>query len=339
MKKLLISKLKRRINFRRCYFSIRHLFGEKDILLNKNEAGVVCLVKNGEYYIESFIRYYKEKGFKHIFLLDNGSSDNTLHIAKKYPFVSVYQTNKSVGKYQALLKKAASCKFIGDGWCLDVDIDEFFDYPYSDRLPLNLFLDYLNSKKYNVCVSQMLDMFSDKKIQHLVGNKSEDFQKEYVFYDMSAISKVEYDNSDLAEQFASHNIVSNENIKLYFGGIRKYLYGLNCLLTKHSLFYVGSGIETFTHVHFSDNASLADLSCVLYHYKLTSNAMAIAIQNKESFQANSDGYKKFIEMIESKNNFYIKGKNSLKIKSTNDLVVNNFLSVSEDYKKYTSISR
>ena len=53
------------------YTSIRHISGPKRINYDKNEAVVTCLVRNGDYYIESFIKHYFALGVKHIILLDN----------------------------------------------------------------------------------------------------------------------------------------------------------------------------------------------------------------------------------------------------------------------------
>src|SRR5947209_3875212 len=89
LKRLLPNNLRQAV---RRYFvshNVRQLFGPKRLRLSRNEAVVTCVVKNGEFYIESFIRHYSRMGFRHIFFLDNGSTDRTLSIAQQYPNVSV----------------------------------------------------------------------------------------------------------------------------------------------------------------------------------------------------------------------------------------------------------
>ncbi len=46
-------------------------------------------------------------------------------------------------------------------WCLYVDIDELFDYPYSEVVSLDSFLRYLTSKSYTAVMAHMLDMFPE----------------------------------------------------------------------------------------------------------------------------------------------------------------------------------
>src|SRR5262245_51355336 len=57
--------------------------------LTANDAVVVCLVRNGENYVQSFVRHYLRLGFKHIFLLDNGSTDRTVELARAHAEVTV----------------------------------------------------------------------------------------------------------------------------------------------------------------------------------------------------------------------------------------------------------
>jgi Glycosyl transferase family 2 len=314
--------------------NVTHLHGPRKIRLSRNEAAVTCVVKNGEFYIEPFIRHYTEMGFRHIFLLDNGSIDQTVSIAKKYDNVSVCQSTLAIQEHQGLFKQFLAQQAVEGGWCLDADIDEFFDYPFSDAIDIGQFLEYLNRNRYTAVVTQLLDMFSDRTLSHLANKQEEDIKEVYQFYDISQVDKMEYGKADIVKRNGGGNKVSNPDTMLCFGGIRKTLYGNNCLLTKHSLFRPGKGLELFPHVHFVNHANLAAVSCVMLHYKLTSNALETAMQNKEGFLKNSKEYGKFIDQLVNNPKYQIKQGTAVKFRKASELVENGFLFMSEEYYEY-----
>jgi Glycosyl transferase family 2 len=314
--------------------SVKHIYGPKKIKLSANEAAVTCIVKNAEFYMEQFIRHYSQMGFRHIFFLDNGSNDQTITIGKRHNNVSIFQSKLPIEIYQGLLKKYLAQNFVKGGWCLDADQDEFFDYPFSDVIELRCFLEYLNMMNYTAVVTQLLDMFSDKPASHLRIKQDENLKMVYQYYDTSEINKVKYNLSDFVEKHGNLNESSSEKTALYFGGIRKTLYGNDCLLTKHSLFLPGKGLDLFPNVHFVNNARLADVSCVMLHYKLISNALDIASQNKDYFTECSQGYSDFINFIKKNPDYKIKRNTAVKLKNVNELVDSDFLFISEIYSEY-----
>jgi hypothetical protein len=333
LKALLPPKWRHAMRERVVSRSVTHLFGPRSIRLARHEAVVTCVVKNGEFYLDSFIRHYSRMGFRHIFILDNGSTDQTISIAKSHNNVSVCASSLPIQAHQGSLKKYLARTSAVGGWCLDADVDEFFDYPFSDRVELRQFLEYLNRMGYTAVVTQLLDMFSDKPLSDLAHGQESDLRTVYQYYDISAPTKVDYRTSDLVAKHGQKNTISNRDTALYFGGIRKTLYGSDCLLTKHSLFLPGGELDPFPHVHFVNNARLSDVSCVMLHYKLTSNALEIALQNKEGFTI-LKGYDDFIDFLTSNPGYQIKQKTAVKFQGAEDLVKAGFLFISDTYRDY-----
>ena len=183
-------------------------------------------------------------------------------------------------------------------------------------------LEYLNQHQYTAVITQLLDMFSDKPLSHLTSGQKENLQATYTFYDVSAVRKTDYRRHDLAAAFGGRNELSNDGIKIYSGGIRKTLYNNDCLLTKHSLFRPGSGLEAFSHLHFVDKARVADLSCVMLHYKFTSSARQAAARNKEGFKLR--GYQDFLELLQNKPDQRIKQNGAREFRSVRELVEKRF---------------
>ena len=313
---------------------VAHIYGPPKVQLLPNEAAVTCVLKNGEFYLEQFIEHYFKMGFRHISFLDNGSTDRTISIAKRYKNVSIYTSQLPVESHQPLFKKYLAEKSAEDGWCLDVDIDEFFDYPSSNILGLRGFLEYLNLNSYTAVITQLLDLFSDNPVSHLTKRKEENLRSIYRYYDISEILKYEYHASEIVSRYANKNSTSNEETALIYGGIRKTLYRNNCLLTKHSLFRLGGRLELFPHAHFVNKARIADVSCVIHHYKLTSNALEVALQNRDKFLGTSVGYNDFVNFLMTRQDDYIKQKTAQEFRSCNELVAAKFLFSSDAFMEY-----
>ena len=337
---MLPSAWRRKLREQAVRFSMEHLHGPRNIKLASDEAAVTCVVKNGEFYLDSFIQHYLELGFHHIFFLDNGSSDNTISIAKKYKNVSICRSTLPIQANQTFFKKYLAQNSIRGGWCLDADIDEFFDYPCSDAITLKDFLTYLERGRYTAVITQLLDMFSDKPLSHLTTNQEEPLKQAYEFYDISDLMRVPYADADIVSMYGSANTLSNSSSALLYGGIRKTLYGddwmVNCLLTKHSLVRTEAGLELFPHVHFVNRARLADISCAMIHYKFTSNALDTARQNRKGFVDIGKGYASFIDLMISQPDYQLKGSNAVKYQNINELVERKFLFTSDEYRGYVN---
>jgi hypothetical protein len=274
-------------------------------------------------------------GFRHIFLLDNGSTDNTVSVAKRYKNVSVCTSYLPIEANQAPFKAFLARTCSEGGWCLDADIDEFFDYPFSAEVRFRDFLRYLNQNGSSAVVTQLLDMFSDQPLAHLPVTPGQRLHEVYKFYDLSDVSPVDYSNADLAHKFGRDNQITNAETALYFGGIRKTLYGNNCLLTKHSLFRP-QHVELFPHVHFMNRARLADVSCIMRHYKLTSTALELAEQNKDGFVGNGKGYQDFIQFLSTHPDSPIETQHPVRFERTEDLLASGFVFCSTSFKDYAS---
>lgn len=89
--------------FLRC--CIIHVCGPRKIVYEENEFVVLCLVRNGEEYIDTFIRHYLSLGAEHIVFLDNGSTDRTVSIAQQYPKITILKTHLPYKKYNLLMKR------------------------------------------------------------------------------------------------------------------------------------------------------------------------------------------------------------------------------------------
>jgi hypothetical protein len=86
--------------------------------------------------------------------------------------------------------------------------------------------------------------------------------------------------------------------------------------------------------HWVDNARIADLTCVLFHYKFLDGYLreqAAQAVREEHHYDNSAEYKKYLQVLEGNPTLQVKQETAREIHSVNDLLENGFLIVSEGY--------
>ncbi len=289
------------------HFNLEHLHGPEEVPYEKDELVVVCVVRDGRPYVRSFVEHYLSMGVKHLIFLDNGSTDGTVEALKAYPNVTVLRTTLPYKRYEYPMTQYLIERFGRERWCLCVDIDELFDYPYSDVVNLKALLGYLNDNSYTAVVSYMLDMFPEKPLSEAASDEDDVPLKErHRFYDISNVRKRSYDTNasdawdhwayrrgwcDISEVRAqgypaadapnrpvnwerrkacgTGNVLTSEDIEVYTHGIQNTVFGDNSVsLTKHPLVFVDEEIKPKDlSSHSVSNARIADFTCVLFHYR------------------------------------------------------------------------
>src|SRR5215218_799051 len=161
--------------------SVEHVHGPEAVAYEADELVVVCLVRDGRPYVKSFVEHYLSLGAKHIVFLDNGSTDGTAEALKAYENVTVLKTTMFFGRYQLLMRQYLVEQYGKNHWSLLVDIDELFDYPYSDVISLKSLLRYLNEHQYTAVVAHMLDMFPEEPLSEFAGNEDVPIKQSHRF--------------------------------------------------------------------------------------------------------------------------------------------------------------
>jgi glycosyltransferase involved in cell wall biosynthesis len=113
--------------------STKHIFGLKTINFFKNDFIVLCVVRNGETFINSFIEHYLTLGAKHIFFFDNESTDRTIEIASKYEKITIIQTKYKPASYKPLMKKYLIEKYSKNHSYILAEVNELFDNPGENK--------------------------------------------------------------------------------------------------------------------------------------------------------------------------------------------------------------
>jgi hypothetical protein len=314
--------------------SVRWVHGPTKIDVEADEVIVVCRVKNGEEYVTSFIDHHLSLGAEHIVLLDNDSSDKTISLACRHENVTVLRTPLPYRTYSRLFNAYLRKRYSRSCWCLCLDVDELFDYPYSDKMSLKELLRYLNDRSYTVVLANMLEMFADEPFSSLEGNMdNRDYKELYRYFDLGGIL-----SKPVRPQFATG---SDPGLRLHMGGIRKTGFGKGGPLLKFPLVFLNPDLsyKDFGNHHIlGGSPSIADFSCVLYHYQFTGSLRERCNQavRQNQYSRRSAKYRAFLEVLSAEPNLNLREKalQPRELEATNELIDAGFLYVSDEFAQY-----
>jgi hypothetical protein len=313
-------------------FSLECVHGPEEIPYEQDELVVLCLLRNARSYVHSFVEHYSSMGVKHMVFLDNGSTDGTVEALKAYDDVTVLRSDVPFQRYQLLMRQYLVETFGRQRWSLLVDIDELFDYPFSDVVDLEALLRYLNENRYTAMVAHMLDMFPEEPLSEAAGDEYVSLKQLHRFYDLADINSFDYQDAK-----GLNNVVSNQDIEILQGGVQKRLFKLHPLLIKHPLvFYDGQLKPVDLSEHWAGSARVADISGVLFHYKLSKSLYEVVRrENVEQRYINRHGkYEKYLGVLDASPELLIRNNTSRELQSVNDLIGTQLANISNEYVQF-----
>jgi glycosyltransferase involved in cell wall biosynthesis len=302
--------------------------------LGADDVGVVCLMRDAAYFVGSFIDYHRALGVRHIVIVDNGSSDETVSIAAGFDDVTIIRNTLPAKIYEVLLRSQAAHVFRG-GWILFADADEMFEVPFD--APLQHLTAYLNARGFTAMVTQMLDLFSPLPYG---ASKAWSYHQVVTMadrYSLGQVVSVPYHDRDRIG--FSWFIDSNDgNVALKIGGLRAEVFGEACFLSKHSLVRNIAGVQLMTHPHCASGVKVADVTGLLRHYKLAGDYLA---RDRASVAAGTWDHAEDAKRLAA-----AKGGDAFKIQpatpqlysGTAALVDQGFLEVSDAYRRFIAVS-
>jgi hypothetical protein len=118
-------------------------------------------LRNEKLRLPYFLRYYRELGINHFIIVDNDSNDQSREYLSAQPDVSLWTTKKSYkrARFGVDWMNWLLRKYGHNHWCLSVDPDEFFVYPFSDTRPLRALTDWLDASSIKSFSAMLLDMY------------------------------------------------------------------------------------------------------------------------------------------------------------------------------------
>ena len=274
----LFGKLTRRMEAaraqRRFLSSLRHLHGPRTASAPMDAVVMVVLVRDGMFYLEPFLEHYRGLGAGQFVFCDNGSSDGTIERLQREPDCVILQSELPWGEVENLFRRHAAERYAPGRWCLFADMDEMFD-PGHAAPDLPALARLLEAGGYTGLVAQMLEMVPETPLSEAAGWSYAEALERNIWYDLRDIERLNY--HDPAIDFAwylQQNKLSNRDIKVMFGGIRKRVFGEHCCLTKHPFVKLTGGTLPGVHPHASAHLRCAPFTGLIRHYKFAGDSVA-----------------------------------------------------------------
>jgi hypothetical protein len=122
---------------------------------------VYSTLRNERIRLPHFLRYYRDMGVNHFLIVDNDSDDGSRDYLAEQPDVSLWTTRHSYkrSRFGVDWLNWLQFKYGHDHWCLVVDPDEFFVYPFCDTRPLRALTDWLDASSIKSFSAMLLDMY------------------------------------------------------------------------------------------------------------------------------------------------------------------------------------
>lgn len=156
-------RLKRRhlcVRARRKSFELQRVV-DRSSQVRSDDILLFSTQRNEHTRLPYFLDYYRDMGVSHFFIVDNGSTDGSADYLADQPDVSVWRTEASYKKsrYGVDWLNHLQSKYGHGHWCLVVDPDEFFVYPFCDTRPLPALTDWLDTCAIRAFSAMLLDMY------------------------------------------------------------------------------------------------------------------------------------------------------------------------------------
>lgn len=124
---------------------------------------ILCFstVRNEALRLPYFLDHHRRLGVGHFFIVDNGSDDGTVAYLKDQPDVSLWQTSDSyrLSRFGVDWLTWLQMRHAHGHWCLTLDADEIFIYPFHETRPLAALTEWLDDRQTASLGALMLDMY------------------------------------------------------------------------------------------------------------------------------------------------------------------------------------
>lgn len=156
-------RLKRKQLRFRAFRKRRELAALKDRTssIGPRDVIVVAVLRNECVRLPYFLRYYRDLGVRHFFMVDNGSTDGSREYLAEQEDVSLWSTKASykAARFGADWLNWLLFRYARGHWILALDVDEFFVYPFCDTRPVQALTDWLDTYNVRSFPAMVLDMY------------------------------------------------------------------------------------------------------------------------------------------------------------------------------------
>lgn len=123
----------------------------------------VMTVRNEMLRLPYFLNHHRRLGVDHFLIVDNASDDGTADYLAAQPDVSLWTTPASyrLSRFGVDWTTWLQNRYAHGHWCLTLDADELFIYPYWETRPLRALTGWLDGLGQRSMAAMMLDLYPD----------------------------------------------------------------------------------------------------------------------------------------------------------------------------------
>jgi Glycosyl transferase family 2 len=134
---------------------------DQTALIRPDSILLFSTIRNERVRLPYFLKYYRDLGVNHFLIVDNDSTDGSGAYLQDQPDVSLWHSTHSYkrARFGVDWMNWLQRKHGHDHWCLVVDPDEFFVYPFCDTRPLRALTDWLDASSIKSFSAMLLDMY------------------------------------------------------------------------------------------------------------------------------------------------------------------------------------
>jgi len=290
----------------------------------------VFCVRNEKFRLPFFLDYYRKLGVKEFFAIDNDSSDETQVYLLDQNDVHVFHTTqayKSSNAGRDWTSEIAN-KFCLDNWCLTLDVDEFFVFPFIEYVDLNTLTAYLDNYQFEAVFSVFLDFYSDLPLSET-----------HYSQDDSPFDVCKYFDSPSSYSCYEREIFPHIEIK---GGPRQRLFWagedrkVGPSMRKLVLIKWRKGFAYTHSTHSCTPVKLADITGAVTHFKFLSHFAEYAKDEvrRNARIANSIDWKVYANVLEKDDVCFYQDDSSITYEGSKSLMDVNIMSASLNYADY-----
>lgn len=275
----IVRRIARRIDAkraqRRFFASLTHLHGPRSANTPKDAVILVALVRDGLFYIDEFLRHYRDLGAAQFVFCDNGSTDGTVERLATESDCVVLRSDLPWGEVENLFRRHAAERYAPERWCIFADMDEIFAFEGDTAHGLPGLTAGLDAGAYTALVAQMLEMAPRASLSEASRWSYAQALERFKWYDLSNVERMDYHDPQIGfAWYLRQNSLSNSQVQIMFGGLRKRVFGEHCCLTKHPLVKLTGGALPGVHPHTSAHVHCAPFTGLIKHYKFAGNTAA-----------------------------------------------------------------
>jgi hypothetical protein len=259
------------------------------------------------------LKYYFSKGVDRAFIIDNGSTDNSLSIVSAWNRVHLFQTFETFENYnnwtEVLLQKyGRNC------WSLLVDSDEILRYPHADEISIKDLCRFLDKQGHTSLPCILLDMYANGPIGL---NEYEPGQNPLTvcpyFDPQFKTREVKWINQRTQEKFT---------FTMFTGNLRQRVFQAEPNLSKFPLFRYGPGVYPAPGRHAIDGTVVSDVQGLVFHFKYLYDFASRAFEeaSREQHAGKAALYKQYAAKVEADPDLNLYTSESVKYTSDRQLL-------------------